>query len=133
MPGQRYPLRTVWPVAACVLLASCTVKSDEKEILPWLKQRSTYEAFFPSGLFIAYYDELGKPWMLIESAKARDYRYMPRECALVTYGEGAPVIVAGPAEMTDEECRSKSAWEKIAGRPLQDAHPRLPSHPVRAW
>jgi hypothetical protein len=86
---------------------------------------------FPPGLFIQYYDELERPYLLVYNEGARHYEHMPRDCALVTYGTDALILVPGPAEMTDAECRSKAAWERIAGRPLQDAHARLSADVVR--
>jgi hypothetical protein len=93
--------------------------------------RALCQPVFPPGLYIHYNDDEERPYMLAESAAAaRDYRHMPRDCALVTWAEGASLVVPGPSEMTDDECRGGSAWEG-AGRALFEAHPKADTKPAR--
>jgi hypothetical protein len=73
--------------------------------------------FAPSLQVFAYDDEAHPYFLTLNPEAARDYRIMPRDCALVsTRAEGEPWIA--PASFTADECDRPAAWEGVVGRRL---------------
>jgi hypothetical protein len=77
---------------------------------------------FPPAPQLLVYDDDGAPYFLMmNAAAARDYRVQPTDCALLSARHSAPAPVAGPPQMSWNECRQPAAWERAAGRRLHGA------------
>jgi hypothetical protein len=100
------------------------VDAEGRTIAQWELSVEGTGRTFSSGSFLRYYDDRGMPFVLVQNQAARkDFRAMPRDCALATPGPGGgTALVEGPASMDHVACERREAWEALVGRPLRDAH-----------